>query len=431
MTPTVARADEAPAPTLTGTLRTPEGKPIPDAVITVSVEPTADQMLALPAGSEVHPTDVGWGYSWDDGSFSTWIADPTTLVGARDADGLISLVLTAPTDEGQVFYRSRVTLGDDGVLRPFADDVAADSDAADRQAGLSAMAVAPNGRPAFDLVATQVTPTESRGTTTVAEGRDCPATMICATGSVLNESESARTDRPAYDAAVAAGNAQKSASGKTFDPDVWCGGNHWYLKKSGDVSNRNVTMADQSTGKHSTGTFEYKTTKNTSLEIGVTNRAGALVTTLGMTKGTNVNATIKGTIGKNVNAEWWVSYGLNMYDVMCQSNTTYKKWWSGYTQYRAKGFTGSSNRRTWTPFSCNSGYRNTIGPDMEISVAKEKTTTRSGAFGVGNATSGNLKATQTWSSSVGIGYKSDGTGFDICGYKGRWYTGVTKTREVA
>lgn len=341
----------------------------------------------------MHATEVGWGYSWDDGSFDTWIAYPDALIAGRDEDGLISLVLTAPTDEGQVFYRSRVTLGDDGVLRPYAEDVAADGDAEQRQSSLSAMAVAPDGRAAFDLVSTQVAPAESRGTPTVQVGKDCPAGQICALGATVDSVDSARTDQPAYSASVSASNAQTSASGRTFDPDVWCGGHHWFLKKSKDVIGRNVTVADQATGAHTTGTFEYKTSKNTSLEIGVTNRAGALVTTLGMTKG-STTATIKGTIPKNTRAEWYVSYGFNLYDVMCPNRTTGVKWWSGYTETRAKGFTGNANRRLWTPFACNSAYRNTIGSNMEISVAKDRTSTVNGSFGVGSSTSANLKLTR-------------------------------------
>jgi hypothetical protein len=430
-TPVGASAADPVTPSLTGTLRTPTGQPIANANITVSVEPTAAQMLALPAGSEVHPTEVGWGYSWADGTFNTWIAYPDTLIAARDEDGLIALVLTAPTDEGQVFYRNRVTLGADGVLRPYADDVAADGDAEQRQSSLSAMAVAPDGRPAFDLVATQVTPTESRATVSVAAGNQCPAGMICATGAAVEATDPARTDQPAYNAAVAASNAQRSASGKTFDPDVWCGGNYWFRRKSKDVMNRNVALLDQATGAHTTGTFQYKTSKNTSVEIGVTNKSGALATTLGMSKGATTTATITGTIPKNTKAEWYVSYSFNLYDVMCQNRTTGAKWFSGYTEHRPKGFTGNANRRLWTPFTCNSTYKNSIGPSVEISVAKDKTSTFNGSFGVGSSTSGNLKVTQTWSSGVTSGYKGDATGFNVCGYKGRWYTGVAKTREVA
>ncbi|WP_203819647.1 hypothetical protein [Paractinoplanes ferrugineus] len=416
---------------MTGTLRTPSGEPIADTLITVSVEPTAEQLLALPAGAEIEPTEVGWSWSFEDGTFYTWIADPATLLAAKDADGLISLVLTAPTDHGQVFYRSRVTIGDDGVMRPFADDVAADGDTEERQSSLSAMEAAPNGRPEFDLVSTQVEPEEVTNTAAVETGSQCPTGMICATGAPIEATGTARTDLPTYDASVAAANAQVSASGKTYDPDVWCGGNHWMRKKSKDVIGANVTVSDQATGSHTTGTWEYRTSKNTSLEVGVTNRKGSLVTTLGMTKGATTTATIKGTIAKNTRAEWYVSYGFNMYDVWCQNRQTGAKWWSGYTEYRPKGFTGNSNRRLWTPFSCSASYKNTIGGNMEISVAKDKTSTYTGSFGFGNAVGGNLKLSQTWSSGVTVGYKGDSSGFNICGYKGRWYTGVAKTREVA
>jgi hypothetical protein len=51
--------------------------------------------------------------------------------------------------------------------------------------------------------------------------------------------------------------------------------------------------------------------------------------------------------------------------------------------------------------------------------------------GFGSTTNGNLKLSQTWSSGVTTGYKGDSKGFNIFGHKGRWYTGVAKTREVA
>ena len=428
---TPARAADTPTMSLTGVLHTPTGQPIAGALISVSVEPPAAQLIGLPDGSEVYPVEIGYGSTAADGRFSAWLSDPSTMSAYRDEDGLIALVLTAPTDAGQVFYRSRVTLGADSVVRPFADDVAADADPVDRQASLSALGVTTDGRPKFDLVATQFTPTQDVPTATVAAGRDCPAGFICGTGSDDVRVVPSRTDRPDYDAAVAASNAQVSSSGKTFDPDVWCGGNYWFLRKSKDIVGRNLTMADQLTGGHTTATFGYTTSKNTTVEIGVTNRVNDLVATLGMSKGSTVSASIKGTISKNTRAEWWISYNFNLYDVMCTSNTTYQTWWSGYTEYRPKGFSGNSSRRTWVPFACNSSYKNTLGPNTEISVAKDKTTTRSGAFGVGDATNGNLKVSQTWNTSVAMGYAGDSAGFNICGYNGRWYTGVTKTREVA
>jgi hypothetical protein len=55
------------------------------------------------------------------------------------------------------------------------------------------MAVAPDGRAAFDLVSTQVAPAERRGTPTVQVGRDCPAGQICALGATVDSVDSART----------------------------------------------------------------------------------------------------------------------------------------------------------------------------------------------------------------------------------------------
>jgi len=114
---------------------------------------------------------------------------------------------------------------------------------------------------------------------------------------------------------------------------------------------------------------------------------------------------------------------------MCQSRKTGAKWWSGYTEQRVKGFAGNSSRRLWTPFTCNSANKNTIGAGFEITVAKEKTSTFHGAFSAGSVIGGDLRATQTWSSGVTIGYQTT-SGFNICGHKGKWFQGVAKTREV-
>lgn len=429
--PAVAHADDTPAPTLTGTLRTPDGQPIANALITVSVEPPSNALADLPEGSEVHPTDVGWAYSWEDGRFDTWIADPATLIAARDEDGLIALVLSAPTEQGQIFYRSRVVLGDDGVVRPYAEDVAADADPEERQSSMSAMLVSTNGRPAFDLVSMQVGPNETRQTPVVENGSSCPTGLICATGAALDTTDPARTDRPVYSEATVAENTLYAAPGKKWDPDIWCGGHHWYLKKSRDKIGRNVALSNQYTGANTTGTFEYKTSKNTAVEVGVTNRSNTLVGTLGMEKGKTTTAQINSEIPRNTKAEWWVSFGFNLYDLMCQNRTTGVKWWSGYTQTRPKGFTGNFSRRLWTPFTCQNKYRNIIGGKSKILVAEDKTSTRTGAFALGSSV-GNLKATQKWTSTVSVGYQAvNANGFNICGYKGRWQSGVAKTREVA
>ncbi|MFI5938494.1 hypothetical protein [Actinoplanes sp. NPDC051494] len=73
-------------------------------------------------GSESNATrEIGWGYSWEDGSFDTWIAYPEALDTAREPSGLIPLLITSPTDTGKIFttFYGYATLGADHVLRPY------------------------------------------------------------------------------------------------------------------------------------------------------------------------------------------------------------------------------------------------------------------------------------------------------------------------
>jgi hypothetical protein len=198
--------------------------------------------------------------------------------------------------------------------------------------------------------------------------------------------------------------ASAQAAG-SFDPDVWCGGHHWYLKKSKDVVGRNVALADVSTGSKTTGEFSYESTK-----------------------GTTASATITSRIKKNTNAEHWVSFDFNLYDVWCQNNTTFVKWWSGYTEYRVKGFSGNYSWRLWTPFACQNANKSVIGQDTDVKISDKKTTTKNAAFGFGK---GNLKATQTWTATQTVTYKKIPTiddSYTLCGDTGKYYQGVSRTR---
>ena len=82
---------------------------------------------------------------------------------------------------------------------------------------------------------------------------------------------------------------------------------------------RNVTVLNQSTGSSTKGSFKYVSAYELSLEIGVTNRAGSLVTTLGMEKGRSGSASISMSIGNRVNAKYWVTEDFNIYDYWCQN----------------------------------------------------------------------------------------------------------------
>ena len=470
-TPSVAFADVIDAD-LVGTISTPSGERLPGVTVEAAVEPTAEQLSALAAGTEVSPVPIGSAVTDSSGAFKMTVSNPAAIANGRDDEGLVAVVVSAPTAGGQVFYRTRMAVTPAGKLDGYQPDVSAE--AVNHHADESQTTDSGDGQvPNLALVTLQVTPNQvvAPKPAEPSESPDCPppggGTGFTAPDQavvpVLDcpqysdspddpsdpdpiEPESSwasqpRTDQPVFDPPQEATTpqplAQTKASGparaaaKGFDPDVWCGGNHWYLKKSADTVKLHVTLMSQATGGSTTGEFEYKTTKGTSLEIGVTNKAGSLVSTLGMTKGATHSASIKSKIKKKTKAEWWVSYDFNLLDVWCQSNTTYVKWWSGYTEFRAKGFAGDASRRSWTVFSCQSKYRASLGPGFSATVSDDKTTTRTGAFNIGSGTAGNLKASQTWGSTQTVTYDAIGeASYTLCGNTGKWFAAVTKIRQV-
>lgn len=111
--PAAAVQSSTAATALTGTLKTATGAPIADAVVTVSVDTVS--------GNTITPAEVGWGYSWADGGFDTWIGFPETIAAATGTDGLVPLTITIPSATGTptVVYTGPAVVGTDGVVRPY------------------------------------------------------------------------------------------------------------------------------------------------------------------------------------------------------------------------------------------------------------------------------------------------------------------------
>jgi hypothetical protein len=453
-TPAAALAD-AGGPTITGSITTPAGAAVGGAEVHASVEPSPQQMTDAPAGAELVPTPIGSTMTDADGAFALTVTDIRPLVAATDEDGLASVVLDSATPEGQVFYRLRLKITGSELPTANTADIATDGNLS--ASGLSSIVgINAASGPAVQLVTTDFTPdsatpasmeqageafASSERAEAVRDEIECALMQVAGAGCIAPEPTTdtspaetivkrPRTDQPAYGAPGTPTFSASRSGG--LDGDIWCGGEHWFLRKSKDVATLHPTLMNQATGSKTKGTFKYETTKSTSLEIGVTNKAGNIVATLGMTKGKTTTASVSSSIGKKVNAEWWISYDFNLFDVMCQNRTTLQKWWSGYTELRPKGFGGSSSRRNWKQFTCQSKYKSSFGEDYTATVAKGVTTTRTGSFTWGSTAAGNMKLSQTWGSTQTVSYSSinSTTSFSLCGYKGKWFQGVTKTRQV-
>jgi hypothetical protein len=444
---------------MTGTLVAPSGVALAGVTITASVEPNAQQMADFPAGTEVKTVPIGTAVTTAAGSFSLSTSNVQAAVTAIDDESVVAIVLTAETTEGQLFYRTRLVYKAPATLQAYQPDV--DTDLADTDSTRSRITgVNSDGIVALTLVTTTVTPnqvivstpppsTEPSEDLPVLNPPNCKKTNTCLdldtepiTGSPTPGAPESvivdppRTDRPEYNPPTAVQkvkmstlSASEASAQGSYDPDIWCGGNHWYRKKSADTVGRNVAIFDQATKSKTTGYFNYELTKSTSLEIGVTNRAGSLAATFGMSKGSSTTASVEAPIGTNTNAEWWVSYVFNIYDVMCQSNTTGAKWWSGYSEYRAKKFDGSSSHRSWTVFTCNTDNARPLGQGYTATISKGKTATKTHAFAIGGT---DLKATQGWGSSASVKFiaKTSTTSYTLCGSGGIWSDPVSRVRQI-
>lgn len=463
---------------MTGTLVSPAGDPVAGAIVEASVEPSAQDLADLPAGAEVSTVPIGTATTAATGAFALRVTDFRPVAQAADDESVVSIMLSAETPQGQLLYRVRMLFTAPDKLAAYQPDVESDVESPDASRS-RLVGVGVDGSPVLALVTTQVTPNQvvvpstpanpglpGQGDPRPPKPPDCKKTDSCTyphdsdettpAGPVDDDSEveepegdydveepaqidEPRTDVPVYNPPTLTArvkesglSAQAAAARGSYDPQAWCGGNHWYRVKSKHVVTRNIGIMDQATGAKTTGKFKYETTKKTSLEIGVTNRAGALSTTLGMTKGKSVTASVESTIKRNVKAQWWIGYDFSIFDFWCQSNTTYNKWWSGYSEYRPKEFSGDSSRRNWAVFTCDSRYRSTLGDGYTATVAKGRTSTKTGAFAFGNSSAGNLKVTQEWGSTASVSYvaiNSDAS-YVLCGAGGKWPTGVSRTRQM-
>jgi hypothetical protein len=429
---------------MSGTLVAPTGEALAGVTIEASVEPNAQQMADFPAGQEVSTVPIGSAVTTSEGAFSLTTTNAEAAAEAVDDESIVAIVVSAETPRGQLLFRTRLVYSDPAAFQAYQPDV--DVDLAEAEPTRSRITGVHSGFGTVELalVTTSVTPNQE-------VVQPAPAAAELGSNASKNDEpeeapespdlpetvpvDSPRTDRPEYDPPTLqqrvkmSGMSDKEAAARGgFDPDVWCGGNHWYRKKSRDTVARNVAIFDQATASKTKGAFNYEVTKGTSLEIGVTNRAGSLVTTLGMSKGKNSSVSLESTIGRNVKAQWWVSYRFNIYDVMCD-NAAGTKWWSGYSEYRPKSFDGSSSRRLWTPFRCNTTHERGLGPGYTASISKGKTATKTRAFAMGN---GDLKASQAWGSSATMKFlaKNSSTSYSLCSDKKIWSSGVSRVRQT-
>jgi len=399
-----------PGPAVSGTLVSPAGQKLGGVTIKASVEPTAQQMIDLPAGAVVSTVPVGSALTSSSGAFKLQISNFKPLKKATDDESLVSIILEAETPKGQLFYRVRLVFTAGNHLRVYQPDL--DSDLAVPEATRSRIiGTAGDHAPVLALVTTQVTPTEALS----------PAILASAAGK--GEVDPPRTDRPVYNPPTKGVTAQSG-----YEPDVWCQGATWTRVKSKDIADRNVSLMDQATGSKTKGSFTFETTTSTSIEVGITNQNGKLATTMGMAKGTTTSASIEAPISKKTRAEWWVGYDFNIYDYMCQSATG-TKWWSGYSEYRPKVFNGNVGRRVWTVFKCKSANERTVPTGTTVTISKNWTATKSSAFGLGGAS---MKASQAWGSTQTVKFiaNNDNTNYSLCGSTGNYLTAQSRMKQT-
>jgi hypothetical protein len=176
---------------------------------------------------------------------------------------------------------------------------------------------------------------------------------------------------------------------------------------------------------------KYETSKATSLEVGLTGPGGDFAGSVGMSKGKTISGTLELPIGKKTNAEWYIGYDFDAYDLWCGS-TTGAKWNSGYTEWRPAQWDGGGSRRNWSPFACKPQFASTIGPGGKATYSNNITTTKTGSFTVGKGTALNMKLTQTWSGTQTVTYEAvnSTTAYSICGDGKKYVNGPARTRQT-
>jgi hypothetical protein len=371
-----------------------DGKGLAGVTVVASVEPDASTLLEAPAGTASVPEQVGSAVTNGGGVFHLTFSNPEAVQSATLSDQTVSVILSASTPAGQVFHRVRLQATATGRYVAYEADVEADT--------------APSYRAALR-----------------AEGRDKSQSRI--DGVSMGVPNVVLVPLPSTDGATAAGKAARGS----FDPDIWCrgtGGN-WFFKKAAGTAGRNPALMDQATAGKTNGHFKYYSSGSTSLEMAVTNRAGDFVVATGFAKGTSTSLTLSAPISTGTNAQWWVGWDFNLYDVQCQDPTDGSQYWSGYTEYRPWRPDGSIGRRAWTPFTCNTAYQSSLVQGAEVTVAKGNTVTKSASFALGGA---NLRSQQSWSTTVEVGYKAinASTGYGLCGDGAKYPYSVSRTRQT-
>lgn len=145
--PTVAHAAEPAQLVLDGSVHKADGTPLTDVVVTVGIETGADSSDGI-----IPVTEVGWGWTWADGSFQTWIGVPDVVRASRDANGFVPLVISVPGEDGKpaYLYAGPSLVGSDNVLRP--------SDTGSNAGNLFALALSSTTEPSDVITDAGVTP---------------------------------------------------------------------------------------------------------------------------------------------------------------------------------------------------------------------------------------------------------------------------------
>jgi hypothetical protein len=390
-----------------------DGEPSAGADVALAVEPTPDQLRAMPVGRIWQPTVLTTTVSDAEGAFSLRLASSTALRAWAAPSGLVNLVVIA-TDQGGVTaaYRTRVLLTSGGSVSAHEPDILADT-APDYRASLVAQ-----GRAAGQ---SRLTGTRS--------GRPIVAMFL---------------GQPAAAAPVV---AQPAASGpvatvgpsKQYDPSVlYCSGNPYGYRKTNSRVRRYVTLMRQAHYSRTNGRFTYETTREQSDEIAVTSTAGAFSVSAGFTETATSGASISIPSNPSTTPAWEVDMYFRAHDIMCLAScgVICSRWvYSGYREWRPEGFTGAARVGRWSRFACNRDrFSRNVPAGATITVADGKSSTSTHAFTFG---SGKMRAQQSWArarsttTSATVQYTGLGRNpYTICGYGGTWNEGVARTQEV-
>jgi len=114
--PQPAQAAPVTATSLIGSIKNAVGQPLAEKTLTISVDTWANE--------QVTPVEVGWGYSWSDGSFDSWIGYPEVIAAETDIDGEFPVDITIPGDTGAptAVYSGLAKVDSTGAVRPYDEE---------------------------------------------------------------------------------------------------------------------------------------------------------------------------------------------------------------------------------------------------------------------------------------------------------------------